>query len=668
MKNIDNDSNFTLGQICRDHGSSLIDLLLDIQKSQITHQKSLPFIRNLDCLKTDPHQHTRLSREPVNAFNNPQYVALSYTWEESEYEDPNHGRYQVQDRHARRESFVPSKVRNCVFDRILKYMHNSRLRLLWMDKHCLQQAICEEADCEHMECNQNREGLEAMDLVYKLSAHPVALLSTPIKSQKDLKTLVRILSGDLVSSNHSSSALQLSPQTTRQEVIRAIMLLDKVTKDAWWKRGWIFQESYRAGRALRLLIPHSPGLETLKLSYGTSLFGEIRGELCISATSFSYEATRLCSAFATIRSPPPYARKAISQIIQTAGRYTVIVGKHFSMSPTIFSDIDKRNLERHWDQLEIAANCCQYSTRLNVQELEGKKHSFSLSKLALYLLNGELLHNVRLVSNPSRMTVLDFISSQSFRGFYAPLGQRNLTFNKGCRLTHVELMRNGILTKGHLWHLGRIIHSQDIKRQPLWVNNPKGMLSRKHRKLLTQLANTLRNFDHAGLTSQIWDYLDRDATNGAYQSSYDTFAGSYMRLMASEVANAIDLGMELRLACIWDPSGRPSPYRAIFVCKSDEGEGKSHRSSIRYGVPRGTSSMVFTASAPKRPSTAMHSANDLDRHVSLEVRRVGSTHDPRRSITHLEINSWILGLCFFEGVERTDVLFPWPPGFRSITS
>jgi hypothetical protein len=100
-----------------------------------------------------------------------------------------------------------------------------------MNNH-LQQAICKEADCEHMACNQNREGVEVMDLVDKLSAHPVDLLLTPVESQKDLKTLVRILSGDIVSPNHSSSTFQLSRQTTRQEVIRANILLDKVTKDA----------------------------------------------------------------------------------------------------------------------------------------------------------------------------------------------------------------------------------------------------------------------------------------------------------------------------------------------------------------------------------------------------------------------------------------------------
>jgi hypothetical protein len=120
---------------------------------------------------------------------------------------------------------------------------------------------------------------------------------------------------------------------------------------------------------------------------------DIPGELCISATCFSYEATRLCLTLDTITSLPTWTANAIKQILDTAGKYALIVQEHCSMSPKIFLDINKRILGRHWDQLTISANCCQYSTLLDVEELKQKGHNFSLSNLALCLLNGELLRN-----------------------------------------------------------------------------------------------------------------------------------------------------------------------------------------------------------------------------------------------------------------------------------
>jgi hypothetical protein len=122
----------------------------------------------------------------------------------SEFENSDSGRYQVQKRESRRQDYESSTVRNCVFDRIRRFMKKSGLKLPWIDKHCLQQAICKQADCEHIECHENREAVEVMDLVYKLSKCPLALLSTPIESETDLKMLLEVLSGDLVDDNSSS--------------------------------------------------------------------------------------------------------------------------------------------------------------------------------------------------------------------------------------------------------------------------------------------------------------------------------------------------------------------------------------------------------------------------------------------------------------------------------
>ncbi|CEI68105.1 unnamed protein product [Fusarium venenatum] len=663
----DNDSNVTMGKISRDHGKSIVELLLGIQKSQIEQKKFLPFVKNLECLALNKYPRTHLSRQTINAFNNPKYVALSYTWDASEYEDPTSGGYQVQTADENMKTVQPSKVRDCIFDRITKYMRQSRIELLWIDQHSLQQAICERARCDHIECYRNRQGIETIDLVYKLSSHPVALLTTRIKFVSDLKILVRILRGDLVKYNKSKFSFQLSGKTHLQEARRALRLLRRLTEDSWWKRGWIFQEGYRAGWGLRLLVPHSSNLQRYKVSYGATIFDDIPDELCIDATEFSYEATRLCLAFKAMDSLPPEDRQAISRILETAERYTLLLEKNISMSPTIFAGISKRNLKRHWDQLAIAANCCQYSTRLDVERLSDKRNSFSLSRLALFLLNGELLCNDSLVQHASRMKVLDFIASQSFKRFSAPWNHPSLSFNKGCRLTHVKLTRHGILTKGHLWRLGETIHASSIKRRSSWVDDPNGILDLPIRKLLTQLANTLEDLRH-GLAIDIRNYLDRDAASAGYPDYRDNFTAFYMRQMAAELADAIHLGKTLRLASKWEPSRRRPRYRAIFICQDEMYEGlKTNRLGGRCRVPLDKSSLAFTAFSARRQNTTKYGANDLDRHVSLEVNLVDSVNGTKPSPPCLKLKSWIHGLCFFENVERTQVLLPWPPGFEQIT-
>jgi len=60
--------------------------------------------------------------------------------------------------------------------------------------------------------------------------------------------------------------------------------------------------------------------------------------------------------------------------------------------------------------------------------------------------------------------------------------------------------------------------------------------------------------------------------------------------------------------------------------------------------------------------------NDLDRHVSFEVDMEGLEIDDRnRMIPNLRIRRWLPGLCFFRGMSRQDVVFPWPRELEEIT-
>ena len=643
----DDDKSQSLHELSLRHRASIVSQLVDIgnQGNQLRHTKYRSFVSRLQCLKL---RGIQLRRTSINAFRKQEYVALSYTWNHSEYEDPEAGRYRVEAWDG--NHLEPSTVRNCVFDRILGYMHCANIQLLWIDAHCIPQDACDEAaSAWRTRYTRKRDAIQAMDLVYQLSKHPVALLGRPLRVQSELHLLARILRGDFV----DNSMPRLSRATTICDARKALWLLCEITRDSWWGRAWTFQENYRGGQWMQLLIRHDPSLEQQKLRLG--VFGQIPGELCIPSVSFSTKATRLCLALRKAAGKlQPGDLCQIDRVLRAAGRYALLLRDSSAMTPTVMADIEARGLKEPWDRLAILANCCQYSVRLDDEALRRQSRSLSLSMLAMCLLNGEILNNNdnRLNATTS-LTMSEFFRQQVFEAFHAPEDDtRRFTFNKGCRLTDVELTAEGISTMGHLWKLDRIIDTSMFGLQLPRINKPSGRLTLDQRRRLRQLALHLFQLDHCILAQRIDQYLADDAESG---EGYASFTETYLHRMAVELATAVRARRKLRLGCIWDPTRRRSPYRAIFVWSTTEEEGNGV-----YPPP----AFVFTSARPRDPGSEEHDANDIDRHVSLEV----DLEKPLDcdGMPHLRIRTWRLGICFFEGCPRTEVVFPWPRALRAI--
>ncbi|RYP35727.1 hypothetical protein DL766_002380 [Monosporascus sp. MC13-8B] len=601
----DDDSGYSLGDIARHHKRPIVSLLLNIQRHEARQSDFLGFLDDLECFYVDDNKRT-LFRRSINAWEERRYVALSYTWEPSGEEDGTSGQYDVRDRSRRR--YFKSRVRNCVFERVTKYMRYEDVELLWIDRHSIPQKTCKRHSCEHWKCGRKNEGLQSMDWVYKQSAHPLALLGRPIKSANELQLLYKILEGRFVTEHHSAghSHHQLSENVRRREARDALLLLQEITSDLWWRRAWTFQENYKGGQAMTLLISHQPSWERQKRR--CRIFGHIPGELCISSVQFSDWATSLCQAFRSAESQTPEEELAIRVITTGAGKYTVLLNKSESMAPAIIADVESRGVSNPWDRLAIVANCCSYPMRLHIQELRENAHSLSLSMLAMCLLNGQILHNGQQRQPPvSGMTVSGFLKAQSFDGLLSPQGEPSLTFNKGCRFINVELTETGILTSGHLWELGPTIRTAKFDDQPSPLRAVRGALDPQKRRLLTQLSREL-NCDPESrvLAKEIENYLQEDAMRGEPFG----FSENYMLMMAVEVASAIRDGKLLRLGRL---EGKDQ-YSAVFVWGDDS-----------LGVSDPEPAFVFTSSQPRNHDSGGHDANDTDRHVSLEVDRGTTT-------------------------------------------
>lgn len=646
----DDDKDPSLLQLSRHYDASIVSQLVHIGSkcNQQENVKFHSFIRSLWCLEPEG---SVLRRRSINAFRERKrrYVALSYTWTPSKDEDPASGQYLVQN--WDNKNLQLSSVRKCVLDRVLGYMRHTKIRFLWIDAHCIRQDTCGVDDCAlHSRCIEKRDAIQAMDLVYQLSEHPVALLGRPLRTESELRLLTRILSGDLVDGDREFRLVTATALVARE----ALVLLSEITQDSWWCRAWTFQENYRGGTQMKLLIRHDPSLEPQKRRQ-RRVFGEIPGELCIPSTMFSKQATRLCLALDRVAGLPLPDTKRVDGVLRAAGRYALMVHSSSSMTPTVIADIEARGLSKPWDRLAIIANCCQYRVRLDGGELSRRGLSPSLSVLAMCLLNGEILNNGSNDMRPvAELTTSQLVDRLMFGGIKAPADDtRRLTFNKGCRLTDVELTAGGIATKGHLWKLGRIINTATFPRRLPWINKPSGRLTSDHRKCLLQLVFHLRDSDRCHwLADQIDEYLDTDADAHAWEE-YHSFTEMHLHRMAAEIAAAILDGRKLRLGSICDDTERPPRYRAVFVWSDPDGDG--------LYPPAG---FAFTSAWQGDPGSQTHDANDIDRHVSLEVDNVslGSGGVPR-----LRVRRWLLGMCFFYRCPRTDVVFPWPRPLQTVS-
>ncbi|KAJ0362690.1 hypothetical protein COL26b_013257 [Colletotrichum chrysophilum] len=620
------DKDQSLLQLSRHHRTSIVSQLVNIGSkcNQQEHVKFRRFISSLQCLQP---RGSEMRRRSINAFRQRQYVALSYTWTPSKHENPESGWYSIEDWD---DEYQPSSVRKCILDRVLCYMRHTGVRFLWIDAHCIRQDTCVIDDCaRHSHCVEKRNAIQAMDLVYQLSEHPVALLGRPLKTESELYLLRRILSGALVDGDRK---FQVSTVTVVQVARTALLLLSKITQDSWWCRAWTFQEHYRGGTHMQLLIRHDPSLEPQKRRH--SVFGRISGELCIPFIMFSTQATRLCLALRGLAGLSPPDAKRIDGVLRAAGRYGLTVHSSSSMTPTVIDDIEARELSKPWDRLAIIANCCQYPVRLDGGALSRQGQSLSLSVLAMCLLNGEILNNGNNnTSSIAELTTSEFLNKMMFRQFNAPEDDmRKLTFNKGCRLTGVELIAGGIATKGHLWKLGPIIDTATFRRELPWVEDPRGRLTLNARKRLLQLVFCLYDLDCDWLADRIREHLDADVD--AAGEEHRSFTDMHLHRMAAELATAILARRKLRLGRIWNDSEQPALYRAIFVC-SDLGDDGAYPPAA----------FAFTSAWEGVPGSQTYDANDIDRHVSLEVEKGGSLGSS--GVPQLRVRRWLLGMCFW---------------------
>ena len=617
--------------------TGLISQILRIQEHRTEAEKSIEWARNLQCLRLQASNRKRRRRaneydvqDPVRVLRRTQlvpgesYVAVSYRWEN---EASAIGKYEILPMNDVKWS--PSVVHDAVWNRVVSYAKHHNVDMIWIDRECVPQEECCEKDT----------AVQSMDLVYSFSQYSLGLLRSPIDTQKDLELLLKLLRGDLacISNQLQCPILKKINIKIAKEVIK---LLDHITSDEWWSRAWIFQEDYRSSTRMCLLIPHSLYLRKM---HARKDFGNIPGELQINSANFRRAATVFCLAYCQDPTSDRENCEVCMRILTRAGKYNILLkfqndGRDHRinkpMAPTIFADIGSRGITRSSDILAIAANCCDYSVRLNTHTLLSTKHSLSLCILVLYLLNGEVIDNSESDGQLLSSTIFEYLNQRTLDRHEPPVLDQELTFLKHSRFTNVWLSPNGINTSGHLWSLQKTIETTTPAFKKSFYDGKKDYsygLNGYQRLQLKRLSYELRWQGYRSLTKKLENYLREDGfSNGRNEPP----SKLYMDMMAEQVIEAIKQGQNLQLGRL--VSARP--YSGIFVNDSKK------------------QSYCFTSWSPARQGCD-RAKREIYKYVSLKVGLLGgeSQVPPK-----LETKKWINGLCFFHGYFTENAVFPWP--------
>ncbi|KAH8819812.1 heterokaryon incompatibility protein-domain-containing protein [Xylogone sp. PMI_703] len=638
----------SLSNIKRQLSSPLYQSFLEIQEYKFLKSRSDDWICDLECLYITPDagrkrrygndgnlfelepQRKVLRRCEINPFKQGDYIVVSWVWQGEDGESDKKT-YMVESRHGDR--LEECQVRDVVMERVVKYSQNFHCAPFWIDQICINQGDKEELE----------DAMQSMDLVYRLSSNSIAIINRHIDNEEDLRLLIDLMEGKCIAQEEEQTINLL------HKFARVLKLIHRLTTASWFNRAWTFHEDYKAGVKMTLLISHDPALERLKLKR-KSIFGDIFGELCVNSADFRTEVTRFCQAYQRTFKSDQENTQICKDIVEIAGKYAIRLREKDEygddvirkpMTPTILADIGARGITKPLDRLAIAANCCDYDTRLDTKELEDHKFSISLAILAQYILNGEIIDNSRGDDRLLQQNIFNFLKNQCLKSFISPL-TKELTFIKSCRFPKVRLEKRGVVTSGHLWKIGKAIRLKHRRGLP-WEDSTYGGLQGRQRSRLKHLAYELETGVHGGVHRTCYKKLAKELYSYLEQEKWprNTFSKDYKYWMANEACHAMDdPGKVLRLGCLVDGcSTKHSSYSGIFICDRDDQE-LTH---------------IFTAwRGPDDPDT-------IPKHVSMEVDLLDTRG---RGLPRLITKKWVNGLCFTTGESTMEVLFPWPRYFR----
>lgn len=469
------------------------------------------------------------------------YIAVSYCWDRSNLEwfsNLSKGPIKILEADiGKRISTVPPDV----LHRSVAYAKHRDINAIWIDQECINQ------DDEI----EKEIGIQAMDIVYQESRHPIAILQYCFKSQAELDVF-------------SSLFGRVDEMYTPDQIEVLYEVLSDISDDPWFARAWTLQEATSAGASMMLLIG-CPGLDK------GSDFGPIPGEFEISIREFQ---DCMAMAIVFIEERLEAGTWLDSSLAISASN---CASEMWNLIPTIYSGSDERDSSHRQqctaaealtllsdransvfsDRLAIIANICNYEVRIDSKVLEQTDSSFSACALTLAVLNGDMSlvagcleraprqKDKRADCRSSRPLFYwndNSDSSANAYGFsWGPRPSASLSNiiyleenNRMFRLMPATLSTSGLRVCGILWEIKQLIRVPKTKRRfltkwqeelDLWnaeilngkiVNGKRristSFIQRKARSPLPRefcwsLLHELMDSGHTDLAKAIWSYF-----------------------------------------------------------------------------------------------------------------------------------------------------------------
>jgi hypothetical protein len=585
-------------------------------------------------------QNTQKARE---------YVAVSYSWQSMKSGTPDPPLYWIE---SPGQQLKENVVRNDVLFRAARYARHVNISHIW-------------ADCECIDPSSQAEAMNSMDLVYKRSRRPVGLMETVLDDMEEIKLLKELLYGELASIECNSTTLNAG--CDEQKVKAVLALLQRLSQDHWWNRSWIFQEDYLGAPRMVILVPHDR-----RLSFELHDFARresryhplwiIEDEICINASMFRCQATIFLLATRESKSNALRAYTTECEaLLSVFGKYNILYrhdesARGRAMSSRIFSDLGKRRITEEYDFLAIAANACDYKLRCDVEKITLLEIGVGLCGLALYLRNGEIIANSRSdLSLPRRTSLSSYLKTISFNGFDPPVGDKELTWLKDCRLSNVTLSTKGIHTKGHLWRVfnrfeinwKRLPFSRsedgtsgesmpdDVTCEDEWQQFKQWCLELLAGKLERAAENPRTGIKESRLPERLRFYVK---TFGS--SRNQTADMQHMDLMASEIVRAI--------------ADKQHQYLSLAVL-----EGSDDWACAIFVGDHTENPFVFTSLSDGKNED--EDGQHRTRHVSLTVQAETVQAETSGLSRTLKVTGWVNGLTFFDRSHvQEEEIFAWP--------
>ncbi len=298
------------------------------------------------------------------------YVAVSYCWQRNDETQPPPPTRLHAERLVNGCDIRSLRTPSSVLDRAISYAVNHDIRAIWIDQECIDQSDAED----------KQVGIQAMDLVYQRSSHPLGILDTYIETQVQMDAFAAMVKGT------SCEPDQLEGMDE---------VLEMLTDDQWFYRAWTLQESTSAEMSMVLLIGCDYQLDT------PAFFGTIPGEIQIPIEDFQ---DALLSVRCVIEELLASSEVDKGTAINASNNADVL----WNLMPIIYSGwpntvhrrqacnaaqaatfLENRENSVFSDRLAILANLCNYEKRIDTMVMETGNYGLSTCALTLATLNGD---------------------------------------------------------------------------------------------------------------------------------------------------------------------------------------------------------------------------------------------------------------------------------------